>query len=168
MSSVRSPWPVVEFTLLRPLDGDEKWSKIYRGVCHLAPRWCVNLEYSDGKVECVTATYMSSGMQRDAFVLDDCRVLKLSPNYKKFGDQNKKESDTHAHMNAVAGKTCVPAVFGVGLVRVGGYEYSWIIVERARGTLSDLMIHSEAFAHTGDDSPVQRFACSVTRTRACS
>jgi hypothetical protein len=67
---------------------------------------------------------------------------------------------------------CVPSVFGVGRVCVEGHEYSWIIVERARWTLSDLMIHSEASAHAGDDAQplvsrriVQRVVCGVTRTR---
>ena len=158
---------VAELSLLQPLDGKPAWSrKGNTGVCRLARRWDVKLVYKDGYEECRTAEFLNSGHQRDAFVLDDCRILKLSPGCRKRADQNKVEADTHAQMRAATSFQCVPDVFGYGRVRVDGYEYSWIIVERARWTLSDLMVHSKASAHAGGDAPpsvsgsiMQRFAC---------
>jgi hypothetical protein len=145
---------VVELALLRPLDGKPAWSKSGNtAVCRLAPRWDVKLVHKDGSEECTTAEYLNSGQQRDAYVLDDSRILKLSPGYRRHADQNKIEAATHAQIKAAVTFECVPNVFGVGIVRVRGYEYSWIIVERARWTLSDLMIHSKASAHAGDDAP---------------
>jgi hypothetical protein len=162
---------IVRFDLLRALDHAPAWSKKKNiGVCRLAPRWDVKLVHGDGSVECMTATYRNSGQNRDAFVLDDVRILKLAP-VKGVLDQNILEAGTHEEIRHAANFKCVPAVFGSGYVCVEGHKYSWIIVERALWTLSDFMLHWKAFANTGDDMQpgasrkvVQRVVCGVTGT----
>ena len=146
---------IVGIELLRALDNAPEWSKkVNIGVCRLAPRWDVKLVHADGSKECITAAYRSSGQHRDAYVLDDFRILKLAPVKapdKGNPDHNFLEAENHATISRAANFKCLPALFGSGYVYVGEYAYSWIIVERALWTLSDFMLHSKAFANTADD-----------------
>ena len=89
------------------------------------------LAHKDCNEECATAEYRNSGRKRDAFVQDECRILTLSPGYRLLVDQSRVEADTHAQMKAATSFQCVPDVFGYGLLRSDGYEFLWIIVERA-------------------------------------
>ena len=71
---------VVGVEFARALDDAVPWSKKqYKSVCRLAPRWLVVLTKQDDTQETVTAEYRNRGMNRDAYVLDDTRIMKMSP-----------------------------------------------------------------------------------------
>jgi hypothetical protein len=142
---------VVGVRFVRVLDNAQPWSKkSYKSVCRLAPRWDVELVNEDGSLEHTIAAYRNSGRYRDAYVLDEKRIMKMAP-ITANSDHNEQEADIHRRVGSVTDFKWAPDVFGCGRTRVCDMTFSWLIVERATWAVSDFMLHSKAFANAGDD-----------------
>ena len=118
-----------------PLDQEH-----HKSVCHLAPRWDVVLTLDNGHQEAVTAEYQNHGAHRDAYSLDSKRIMKLSPITQNEGD-NDREVALHDRIASVNAAKVVPDVLGNGRTDVAGCTLSWLILERASWTMSDMMLH---------------------------
>jgi hypothetical protein len=118
-----------------PLDREH-----HKSVCHLAPRWDVVLTQENGHQEAVTAEYRNRGAHRDAYALDEKRIMKLSPITQDEG-HNDREVALHDRIASVSDAKVLPDVLGKGRTNVAGYTFSWLILERASWTMSDMMLH---------------------------
>ncbi len=131
--------------------------------CHLAPRWDVVLTQENGIQEAVIAEYRNRGANRDAYVLDEKRIMKLAP-ITHHEDQNDREVVLHKRIALLSDTKVLPDVLGIGRTSVAGHTFSWLILERASWTMSDMMLHPEvcALPIRNTRNVALRCACSCT------
>ena len=132
---------VVRVDFEQALDGNPPWHrKWYKSVCGLAPRWKVVLANENGRKEVLNAEFCTRGANRDAYFLDARRIMKMD----KASDQESQNELEVRHYEEIVARTgakVLPDILGSGRSSVAGGEYSWIILERAALTMSDMMLH---------------------------
>ena len=137
---------VVRVDFVRALDGKAPWRRrLYKSACGLAPRWEVVLTNEDGTMGTVTAEYRNRGAKRDAYVLDEKRIMKIAP-IGAHGCHNELETENYRIIVLLGDTNALPKLLGSGRSIVSQYEYSWLILERATWTMSDVMLHLKGYA----------------------
>ena len=104
------------------------------------------LTKEDGTQGTINAEYHNRGANRDAYVLDERRIMKTAP-ITDAEDHNQKETELHNRIVPLTDVKCLPDVLGSVRTRVMGHEFSWLILERATWTMSDMMLHPKVIAN---------------------
>ena len=88
------------------------------------------------------AEHRCSGAHRDAFVLGDNDVLKLALIKPGKVDHNATEGQLYPSLARRMGSKFLPCVHGYGRTAIEDRSCSWLVMNRAKYTVYDVMLHS--------------------------